>query len=236
MRLLHCLPASALLVALVAPAAWARGDDMFKMMDSNNDGRISTQEHDAGAAAMFARMDANHDGMLDAGEMGPRMRHEGGMHGGGMHGGDWMAKMDANHDGAITSAEHAAAAQAMFAEMDADHDGRLVGAELEAGHRMPGHAMDDHGMQPDSDNDDPAMGMGRGDMEGHGMHGMHGQGGMAEGHMQMRASMDADHDGKVSATEHAAAARSMFAKVDADHDGYVTKAEFAARMGAMQQP
>jgi len=93
MRPFPCLLASALLVALVAPAAWARGDDMFKLMDGNNDGRISTQEHDAGAAAMFARMDANHDGMLDAGEMGPRMRHEGGMHGGGMHGGDRVTNL-----------------------------------------------------------------------------------------------------------------------------------------------
>lgn len=236
MRPFPCLLASALLVALVAPAAWARGDDMFKLMDGNNDGRISTQEHDAGAAAMFARMDANHDGMLDAGEMGPRMRHAGGMHGGGMHGegmhgGGWMARMDGNHDGVITAAEHAAAAQAMFNEMDADHDGRLVAAERQAGHPAPGRGMDDHGMQPDSDKDDPAMG--HHDMAGHGMH---GQGGMAAAHMKMQATMDADHDGRVSASEHAAAARSMFAKADADHDGYVTKAEFSARKEAMRQP
>jgi len=66
-------------------------------------------------------------------------------------------------------------------------------------------------------------------------HGMHGQGGMAAAHMKMQATMDADHDDKVSASEHAAGARSMFAKVDADHDGYVTRAEFAARMEAMRQ-
>jgi Ca2+-binding EF-hand superfamily protein len=75
--------------------------------------------------------------------------------------------------------------------------------------------------------------MGHHDMAGHGMH---GQGGMAAAHMKMQATMDADHDGRVSASEHAAAARSMFAKADADHDGYVTKAEFSARKEAMRQP
>jgi len=45
--------------------------------------------------------------------------------------------MDANHDGTITAAEHAAAAQAMFARMDSNHDGFISKAEMEAGHTMP---------------------------------------------------------------------------------------------------
>lgn len=42
------------------------------------------------------------------------------------------------------------------------------------------------------------------------------------------ASMDTDHDGKVSAAEHAAGAKMMFGKMDASHDGKVTAAEMTA--------
>jgi len=41
-------------------------------------------------------------------------------------------------------------------------------------------------------------------------------------------SMDTDHDGKVSAAEHAAGAKMMFGKMDANHDGKVTAAEMTA--------
>jgi Ca2+-binding EF-hand superfamily protein len=43
--------------------------------------------------------------------------------------------------------------------------------------------------------------------------------------------MDTDHDGSVSATEHAAGAKKMFEKMDADGDGIVT----AQEMGAAHQ-
>jgi len=42
------------------------------------------------------------------------------------------------------------------------------------------------------------------------------------------AAMDADHDGKVSASEHAAGAKAMFEKMDANRDGKVTAAEMMA--------
>lgn len=42
------------------------------------------------------------------------------------------------------------------------------------------------------------------------------------------SAMDADHDGKVSAAEHAAGAKAMFDKMDANHDGKVTAAEMTA--------
>jgi hypothetical protein len=42
------------------------------------------------------------------------------------------------------------------------------------------------------------------------------------------AAMDGDGDGKVTAAEHAAGARTMFAKMDADRDGKVTAAEMTA--------
>lgn len=42
------------------------------------------------------------------------------------------------------------------------------------------------------------------------------------------ATMDANHDGKISAAEHAAGAKAMFEKMDANHDGKVTAAEMTA--------
>ena len=71
-----------------------------------------------------------------------------------------------------------------------------------------------------------------GDMAHEGMeHDGMGHGGM--GHGVMGPMMDANHDGKVAAAEHAAAASSMFARIDANRDGYVTRSEFDAGMKIM---
>lgn len=53
----------------LSPAAFAQHADMFATMDSNGDGKISAEEHAAGAGAMFAKVDANHDGSVTAEEM-----------------------------------------------------------------------------------------------------------------------------------------------------------------------
>jgi Ca2+-binding EF-hand superfamily protein len=51
--------------------------------------------------------------------------------------------------------------------------------------------------------------------------------------------MDTNHDGKISAAEHAAWAKAQFQKLDADHDGFITKEEMhtqmKARMDAMMK-
>jgi Ca2+-binding EF-hand superfamily protein len=44
--------------------------------------------------------------------------------------------------------------------------------------------------------------------------------------------MDTNHDGKISAAEHAAWAKAQFAKLDANHDGFVTRDEMHAHMKA----
>jgi Ca2+-binding EF-hand superfamily protein len=49
--------------------------------------------------------------------------------------------------------------------------------------------------------------------------------GSGQAELQM---MDTDHDGSVSATEHAAGAKKMFEKMDADGDGIVTEKEMSA--------
>jgi Ca2+-binding EF-hand superfamily protein len=50
----------------------------------------------------------------------------------------------------------------------------------------------------------------------------------ADGPLSSFKGMDANHDGKVSHDEHAAAARKMFATMDANKDGKVTAAEMDA--------
>jgi len=66
-----------LMAALMLPAAtiacpggpdWKRGGH-FEKMDSNGDGVISVEEHEAFAAARFAEMDANGDGKLTRDEI-----------------------------------------------------------------------------------------------------------------------------------------------------------------------
>ena len=238
----HLCLATLATLALGGTASAADSGDMFQQMDANKDGRISTQEHAKGAAANFARMDANKDGQLMGDEM---MRMHRAMmdtdtktH--GMNGpGHQMAMMDANHDGEITAAEHTAGAAAMFARRDTNHDGRLKGDELNhgmGGMRGPdGHPGmgDAHGGQHAMmDKDDASKQAMHHDMD----HDAMKQGGMAHdgmGHGGMGGMMDANHDGKVTAKEHAAAASAMFARIDANHDGYVTRAEFDAGMKVM---
>lgn len=55
----------------------------------------------------------------------------------------------------------------------------------------------------------------------------------AMGRKDMMAAMDSNHDGSVSASEHAAYAQLMFDKMDANHDGMLSKAEMQAGMKAM---
>lgn len=137
---------------------------MMAKMDANHDGVLTRAEHAAAAQAMFDRMDPDHDGKVTAAEMSAahqRMMggehamapggkgHDGMQHAGmddhakpmgdhkGMQGHAGMRdKMDANKDGVVTTAEHAAAAKAMFARMDGNNDGYVSKVEMEAGRTM----------------------------------------------------------------------------------------------------
>jgi len=233
----HSLLATALMGGLLlAGAAGAQqGDDMFRQMDANGDGRISAQEHEAGASAMFKRMDANRDGKVAGDEKMPMGAHGGGGHGGamkqgaamkhdgmghdGMHHRGMMMMADSNKDGAITAAEHAAAAKAMFDRMDADQDGRIAGVELDAGHQGMHDMAGGHAMPGD---------------HADGGKGTHGHGDMAPMHAHMLATMDADNDGTITAAEHTTGARAMFERMDTNNDGFVSQAEFNAGMKAMR--
>jgi Ca2+-binding EF-hand superfamily protein len=49
-------------------------------------------------------------------------------------------------------------------------------------------------------------------------------------------SMDTNHDGRVSAEEHAAAAKAMFKQLDADLDGSISVEEMRIARKAMEEP
>ena len=51
----------------------------------------------------------------------------------------------------------------------------------------------------------------------------------------MLARIDSNHDGSISAAEHAAYAQAMFAKMDANHDGSVDRTELATGMKDMHR-
>jgi Ca2+-binding EF-hand superfamily protein len=237
---------STLLGGLVVAAAVAvAGDDTSARADTDNDGRISAQEHAAAAQAKFQRMDANHDGKLTADE---RSQRRAGAEDAGPHRGG-KAKMDADNDGAVTRAEHAAGAKAMFDRMDANHDGRLAADEMPqrrrggadagtAGHGMGMMDADKDGVvtraehaaamqamfdRKDADHDGKlvAAEMEAAPRAGHAGMARHEGGGMKPG-------MDGDKDGTVTAAEYAALARARFARMDGDHDGYLSKAEMSA--------
>ncbi|HET6150143.1 MAG TPA: hypothetical protein VFH68_21560 [Polyangia bacterium] len=128
----------------LAPVAGAHGgadnkDAQFQMMDSNGDGKISADEHAAGAKKMFQMMDADSDGKVTASEMDAAHERitgkpKGATKGHEMSAADKIKVIDSNHDGVLTADEHEAGAKTMFEKMDADKDGFVTKAEMEAGH------------------------------------------------------------------------------------------------------
>lgn len=128
----------------------------MKMMDRNGDGKVSADEHAAGARQMFVTMDGNGDGKVTAAEMeaahdkvtgqaAARLKSKVGTltdkkgaqsasAGSDLSAADKIKAVDKNGDGVLTAEEHDAGAKMMFEKMDADHDGALTRSELVSGH------------------------------------------------------------------------------------------------------
>jgi Ca2+-binding EF-hand superfamily protein len=115
--------------------AKAASDEM-KAMDTNGDGKISPEEHAAGAARMFEAMDANKDGKVTAAEMDAAHERVTGQKAvkGELTAADKIKAIDTDGDGVLTAEEHAAGSRKMFTMMDTDQDGFLSKEELAAGH------------------------------------------------------------------------------------------------------
>jgi len=142
----HLLVGSLAVLGLAAsPSALAgkggEADHQFQMMDTDGDGKISAEEHAAGAKKMFEMMDADKDGKVTAKEMEAAHQQVTGTQAkkSEMSAAEKIKMIDANGDGVITAEEHTAGAKKMFDMMDTNKDGFLSKAELAAGHAKMMH-------------------------------------------------------------------------------------------------
>ena len=111
-------------------------DAQFKAMDTDGDGKLSPDEHAAGAKRMFAAMDADKDGTVTIAEMDAAHKNVAGKEAKStdLSSVEKIKVVDKNGDGLLSAEEHAAGSKRMFNTMDVDKDGFLSRAELMAGH------------------------------------------------------------------------------------------------------
>jgi type 1 fimbria pilin len=122
-------------LALAIPAGASAKVRDFGTADANNDGRISSGEHETYAAGIFNRIDANHDGNITAAEVDAAAGIIGGRAPGQaqLNAAYRIRQYDTNADGQISSTEFKAAAMARFRWMDADFNGELTPQEFASG-------------------------------------------------------------------------------------------------------
>ena len=124
MKKFHMLSVLAAMTAL-SGAAFAHGGHRFANLDTNNDGKVTLAEAEAGAQARFVKLDKNKDGVISQDELGD-----------GPH--PMMKRADANNDGKITLAELQAQTQTWFGRLDKNNDKVITKDELAA--MRGGHA------------------------------------------------------------------------------------------------
>lgn len=144
MRYVSRVVASSAMIWLIAsPVGFAaesskerKSDAHFKAMDTDGDGKLSPEEHAAGAKRMFDTMDANKDGKVTANEMDAAHEKVTGQKvaKSDLSSADKIKAVDANGDGVLTAEEHAAGSKKMFDKMDTNKDGFLSQDEVAAGH------------------------------------------------------------------------------------------------------
>ncbi len=114
----------------------------FKRIDTNEDGRVSSSEHEVYARKLFDEMDVDVDYKLSMAEItaaGPKFFRHVSAGVGGILGGialstaEIIERLDANHDGSISRDEHANAARAKYQAMDTNNNGELSVEEFAAG-------------------------------------------------------------------------------------------------------
>ncbi|MBS0583217.1 MAG: EF-hand domain-containing protein [Proteobacteria bacterium] len=118
--------------AAAAPAHPSPFAHMLKKMDSDGDGRISSAEFQAAAAARFAMIDTQGSGKITAAQIAAAGRGRD----------EKFAEREVKKigsDGTITKDQYLAAAQARFARLDKNGDGYITADEVPAGQWGHGH-------------------------------------------------------------------------------------------------
>lgn len=114
----------------------------FKRIDTNEDGRVSSSEHEVYARKLFDELDADIDYRLTLAEITASpdkfYRHVSAGVGGFLGGttltqAEVFQRIDANGDGVISRDEHADAGRAKFQAMDRNNNGELSESEFVAG-------------------------------------------------------------------------------------------------------
>jgi hypothetical protein len=136
MNIKTALAATAVLLAL-ADAAFAFGpggphgpgplgrDMLFDLLDTNQDGKISAEEFDAGQAERFKTFDADGDGKISPEEFAKgdeRMREK--------IEAIRFKKLDANQDGFLSAEEFAVPGDRLFGYSDRNGDGAITPNEM----------------------------------------------------------------------------------------------------------
>jgi Ca2+-binding EF-hand superfamily protein len=120
MKKIHMFSVLAMAMA-VSGAVFAHpgGGRMFERLDTNNDGKVTLAEAQAGAQTRFTALDKNKDGVISQDELGD-----------GPH---FMLKhADANGDGKVTLAELQGQTTNWFTRFDKNNDKIITKDELQA--------------------------------------------------------------------------------------------------------
>lgn len=231
-------------------------------MDGDNDGRVSSTEFVDGHIERWKIADADGDGVVtvqEAASVATKMRGRFGKRGWGpgsgkMHGrraAERFAQMDANQDGQVTKAEAEASHKARFAELDTNRDGVIDGQELTARHEARRAervaerfaALDADGNGSLSRTEVPPFFAARFDnVDTNGDGAVSSDEMLAAGPGRMGRGkkgphvlrMDADGDGKVTASEFEQKHAGWFEALDSDGDGVITLDEHRAGRRGMR--
>ena len=127
--------AGAGLLATAAPALAHKNATEFQRMDANNDGVVSSSEHEMYARKAFDTIDTNHDDNITADELdaaeGKVSRHATGPT--EYSSAARIRRRDVNADGIISQGEQADGAAQKFQMLDADKNGQLTAQEFASG-------------------------------------------------------------------------------------------------------
>jgi hypothetical protein len=134
-----CTLLAAISLAATVSAQATRAE--FDVIDTNDDGRVSSSEHEVYARQIFDQMDGNNDDKLTVEEIMANetkfVRHV--FAGGNILGpadlttAQKIQRIDANQDGVVSQSEHANAADAKYRAMDINNNGELSPTEFDAG-------------------------------------------------------------------------------------------------------